>query len=203
MKLLKLNNNISDYSRKIAEIHKSAYSKNHFTSCFSQEKLEEYYACLVEASDLSVIAVTGEAIEGLKNNQDKAVGFIIAGRSVSNGVTNFIKSNRMYVFYVMLINPMFLVQKIFTQILLKFIKVTPSKAKFRLLSISVLSGSQSTGVGKAMLESFEKELLGRGVECYGLSVRAINKRAISFYERNGFELENTLLGSKYYFKSLV
>ena len=82
-------NNISDYKRGIASVHYSAYSKNHFTSCFSEEKLEKYYQYLVESSDLSFVLDLGDGVEG----------FVISGRSVGVGVQKFIQDESKYLWY--------------------------------------------------------------------------------------------------------
>ena len=79
----------------------------------------------------------------------------------------------------------------------------PSNAKFRLFSIATLAGSQNKGVGAAMLNFLEQELLKRGIELYGLSVKDSNNGAIQFYERHGFVKEKSYLGSSYYIKKII
>jgi ribosomal protein S18 acetylase RimI-like enzyme len=185
-------NNIKQRVEQIAKIHSVAYSSDHFTSGFHLAKLVEYNQRLVEASDLSVLAV--------KNNE--VVGFIIAGERVSFGVSRFTDENRGWLMLQLLKRPSILISKILGLIKTRIYPNQPSQANFRLLSIATKPGSQSKGIGGEMLHFLEQELLCRGVSCYGLSVKNKNLRAIHFYERHGFVKEKEYLGSSYYFKNL-
>ena len=196
MKNIILNtNNINEYIDQIAVIHKNAYHKDHFTSNFSNNKLEEYYQYLINNSNLSVAYID--------TNNNQCIGFIIAGESVSKGIAQFISTNRLYLLNIMLKNPSFLLEKVYTKLYTK-IKPSkkPSKAKFRLLSISVDKNTQSKGVGKSMLDYFEEELLKLDIHYYGLSVRYTNTRAIKFYKKNNFIEEKQYMRSTYYYKEI-
>ncbi len=184
--------NIKNRLEQIAKIHFSAYSSDHFTSGFGFDKLIEYNFRLIEASDLSVVAVDNNVV----------LGFIIAGEKVSAGVSKFTQENRGWLMLQLIRRPSILLTKIMGIIKTKIYTSQPSKAKFRLLSIATKPGSQSKGVGKEMLHFLEQELLRRGIGCYGLSVKNKNQGAIQFYERHGFVKEKEYLGSLYYFKQL-
>ena len=195
MKNIILNaSNINEYIDQIAVIHKNAYHKNHFTSNFSSDKLEEYYIYLLNNSDLSIAYIDQE------NNH--CLGFIIAGKSVSKGIAQFISKNQVYLFKIMLKHPSFLLEKVYTKLYTKIKSSKPTKAKFRLLSISVDKSIHSKGIGKSMLDYFEKELLKLDIHCYGLSVRNTNTRAIKFYKKNHFIEEKQYMGSIYYYKEI-
>lgn len=194
MEFIEINEKSSEkYLTAIARVHYEAYSKEHFTSCFSVTKLEKYYALLIQASDISIIAL----------ENDSVVGFIISGKSVSKGVAKFTKLNRGYLLLLLLSHPKFIYQKIRSVALNKIIKTKPSHASFRLLSIAVSSSSQSKGLGSEMLSFFERVLIKRSELSYGLSVRSVNHRAVKFYEKMGFVLEKEVHGSKYFFKKLT
>ena len=198
MKIIELTaQNFSEYGREIAELHLNSYSKQHLTANFSVEKLEEYYRYLVEASELSIVSLDYSG-----NSNKPVLGFIVAGRTISRGVVQFLDSHRLYVLSVMLKNPVFIFEKIFSKLTAKFQKGNPSDAKFRLLSIAVKSDIQSHGIGHQMVEFFENTLIYRGISCYGLSVKSENIRAIKFYEKYGFVLEKEISGSKYFRKDL-
>jgi ribosomal protein S18 acetylase RimI-like enzyme len=193
MKNLILNDsNVDKYIEQIALIHKNSYDKDHFTSNFSTNKLEEYYRYLIKNSDLSIVSVD--------ENNNSCLGFIIAGESVSNGIVQFVSKNRLYLFKIMSQNPSFFIEKIFSKFYTKIIPSKGSKAKFRLLSISVQKDSQSKGIGKNMLNYFEKELLKSDIHCYGLSVKKSNTKAIKFYINNDFRKEKEYMGAMYYYK---
>jgi ribosomal protein S18 acetylase RimI-like enzyme len=185
--------NIKIRLEQIAKIHLLAYSSDHFTSGFGFDKLIQYNLRLIEASDLSVVAV----------DNNEVLGFIIAGENVAAGVSKFTRENRGWLMLQLVKRPSILLTKIISMIRIRINPTQPSKAKFRLLSISTTPGSQSKGVGKEMLHFFEQELLRRGVPYYGLSVKNMNRRAIKFYERHGFVKEKEYLGSSYYLKKLV
>ena len=186
------------YASQVADIHLEAYSLKHMTAHFSKKKIEEYYRCLTENCELFIIA--SETREETVSGQ--VVGFIVAGPNISKGVDLFLKDNRYYVLWLMLRNPSFLLQKTITIVRSKILKSKPSIANFRLLSIAVRDRDQSHGVGKGMLQFFEKILKGKGVSLYGLSVRNQNHRAVSFYKRNGFLMEKEVSRTRYYIRKV-
>jgi ribosomal protein S18 acetylase RimI-like enzyme len=178
---------------QVAGIHANAYSAGHFTAGFSLAKLSEYNARLIEASDITILAMGG----------DNVLGFVISGFSVSAGVKKFTADNRLWLVVQLLKRPSILLNKLLGLVQSRLNPSKPSSAKFRLLSIATLPGSQSKGVGVAMLKFLEQELLSRDVELYGLSVKNSNIAAIRFYERHGFVKEKSYLGSSYYIKKIV
>lgn len=177
---------------QIAKIHIDSYSGGHFTSGFSLNKLSEYYLCLVEASDLSFVAV----------ENDEVLGFVISGVHLADGVKKFIVENRFWLLLQLLKRPKILYEKLVEFLGGVFHISKPSEAKFRLLSIATDPRVRSLRVGSAMLKFLERELIARNINIYGLSVRDLNISAIRFYERNGFLIESNYLGSSYYIKSI-
>ena len=59
--------------------------------------------------------------------------------------------------------------------------------------LAVLPEAQGGGVGRALIERFEKELHERDVDNYGLDVMAGNDPALRFYDSLGFEIANLTL----------
>lgn len=57
-------------------------------------------------------------------------------------------------------------------------------------------------MGSLLLNEFEQTLLARNINLYGLSVRKKNERAVSFYFRNGFEVQKETWDSLYFRKEL-
>jgi len=184
--------NASDFIEAIAEIHAGAYSKGHLTSTFDRAHLVEYNRMLIEESDLSVVAL----------DQDRVVGFIIAGETVAVGVSRFIAANRGYLILRFLRHPQFLLSRVYWKIVTTVRAVEKSAATFRLLSIATSPQAQSRGVGGRMLAEFEAMLKRKGVSRYGLSVLSRNHRAIAFYQRNGFVVDMEQFGSTYFYKPL-
>jgi ribosomal protein S18 acetylase RimI-like enzyme len=186
--------NVDRYLSEIADIHYGAYSKEHFTSCFDKLLLEKYYKFLIINSDICLLAVDDGVV----------VGFIVSGYSVGRGVSQFIGDNRPSVIKIFLKNPRFMLEKAFSIISSRIVrdKDSPAIAPFRLMSISVKSGAQSRGVGSLLLNEFEQNLLAKSINLYGLSVRKKNERAVSFYFRNGFEVQKETRDSLYFGKEL-
>lgn len=183
---------VKNYLSRIADIHYSAYSKDHFTSCFDPNHLGVYYGCLMRHADLNLIAVRGEGL----------VGFIIAGPHVGRGVNEFVSGNKGYLYKVFLLYPKFLIEKICASIISKIYNNKKNVAEFRLMSISVDSRVHSHGVGKEMLRNFEEILINRNITSYGLSVRKENLGAIKFYKKNGMIIEKDTKHALYFRKEL-
>lgn len=182
---------VAQYLSHVAMIHKLAYHRGHFSSCFSVSKLEEYYANLIANSDISLVAI---------DEDEQCAGFVIAGYSVSQGTRKFTRDNKIYLAMLLLLNPSILLTKLHGRVCSLVGSSEASFAKFRLLSISVNPSSQSSGVGSAMLTFFEERLREMNVDYYGLSVKGDNTNAIRFYEKNGFIEEKEDMGSRYFYK---
>lgn len=196
MNIIKIGGSNSDaYLSGIADVHYGAYSKEHFTSCFDKVLLEKYYKFLIQNSNLSVVAVEDEAV----------IGFVVAGYSVGRGVSQFIKENRTSIIKVFLKNPRFIFEKARSIAVSKLARRGGAHpvAPFRLMSISVRFGTQSRGVGSALLHFFENSLLELNIPDYGLSVRKKNNRAVDFYIRNGFAVQKETRDSLYFYKELM
>lgn len=194
--------NFAQFSRQIAETHLLAYSKAHFTANFSAKQIGNYYSYLIEASEIALIAFENKQQHG--DSVPKVMGIVVGGPTISNGVSRYVQDNKIYLISVMLRKPRFIFQKLKTFLKSKLHHSAKSdEAKFRLLSIVVSPEIQSMGLGRKLLESFEANLRQRGWECYGLSVRSDNCKAIRFYEKNGFILEEIKSGSMYYKKYLA
>jgi ribosomal protein S18 acetylase RimI-like enzyme len=54
--------------------------------------------------------------------------------------------------------------------------------------LAVLPEAQGAGIGRALMERFERELRKRGTKSYGLDVMAGNEVAVRFYAALGLEL---------------
>lgn len=186
--------NRNSYLKGISDIHYGSYSKLHFTSCFSQEKLEVYYSHLIDASDLSFVAIEDNCV----------AGFVISGENVSSGVAKFVSREKLYLFFVILRNPKFILKKALSYIYA--IKDSARNSTFlvpyRLMSIAVKSGVQSRGVGGGLLKFLEARLLEAGVLRYGLSVKKNNNRAVDFYFRSGFVVHRESSDALYFYKEL-
>ena len=183
-----INNNMLN---QIADIHREAYSNEHFTSSFSIKKLVEYNSALISASDITIVA-----------EEDGIIGFIIAGENIAAGVRQFTEKNRIWILGRLLQKPIHFFSKISIMIQTRLNPPKPSQAQFRLLSIATRPDTQSKGIGADMIDFLEKELLKLKINIYGLSVKSSNNRAINFYECNGFIREKVFTGSSFFIKRI-
>jgi diamine N-acetyltransferase len=65
-------------------------------------------------------------------------------------------------------------------------------ASARLEEIVVTKDLRRSGVGKLLLEETERWLRQSGIELIDLNVYSFNRPAIEFYERNGYEIRNSV-----------
>ena len=186
-------NDSEKYLNKIAELHKLAFTQDHFSSLFEAKTLENYYSHLLSNSDLALVCIYG----------NKLIGFAVAGNRVSQGVRSFINQHRLQLFFKLIKHPKMLAFFVFRTFFNKFFKQRSSKAKYRLTSIAVAPDHQAMGIGRMLLKALEAELKNMGIDTYGLSVKSSNSSAMKFYERNGFETEIMEFQAKYLIKEIL
>lgn len=179
----------------VASIHKIAYNKEHFSSFFSLKMLEKYYAKILFFTNYNFIIYD--------EDKDIPLGFIIGGKEINKPVDEFIKENKLYLFFCLLKNPKFMIEKaksIFY--MLKGVHERKSSSEIILLSIAVDGICQKKGIGKILISTFEEALKKDNFDRYSLSVRKVNDKAIRFYESIGFNIEFETDESIYYFKNI-
>ncbi|MBV8639497.1 MAG: GNAT family N-acetyltransferase [Candidatus Eremiobacteraeota bacterium] len=71
----------------------------------------------------------------------------------------------------------------------------------RLLSIGVSPDLQRMGVAQALVNAFNKRLHADGIAAVGLSVRHDNTSGIAFYDRTGWDRDNSDKNGIYYVRS--
>lgn len=193
MKVVRVDgSNCQKYLDGMAEIHKGAYSHDHFSSSFSEAKLREYNECLVRYSDVTLVALS----------DDQVTGFIISGRGVWKGVREFKENNRIYLLGRLAARPWTALNKVRIALISKIVPQHDSFASYRLLSIATRAGRQSHGIGRTLISALEQELVSCNIPMYGLSVKKDNQRAVRFYERHGFHSEKEAFGSVYFVKKV-
>lgn len=181
--------------KNVALIHKIAYTHEHFSSCFSQKMLAKYYTKILFFTNYNFIIYD--------EDKNTPLGFIIGGKEINQPIDEFIKENKLYLFFCLVKNPKFMIEKaksIFYKI--KGIKEKESSSKIILLSIAVDATRQKMGIGKLLISTFEEALRKDNFNRYSLSVRKANEKAIKFYELQGFDIEFETEGSIFYFKSI-
>jgi ribosomal protein S18 acetylase RimI-like enzyme len=179
----------------ISEIHKSAFDETHFTSHLPKNLLIKFYKKLFEMNPYSFLYEAEEP--------KKLGGFIIAGYKTQAAIDAFVKENSFEIFKIFLRKPKLLkpkIESLITRIIKK--KTFSSGSSLRLLSIAVAPEFQNQKIGKQLIGFLEGELVKNNIRQYGLSVKKDNIKAINFYNRNGYEIENTIDDGIYYLKKI-
>jgi len=178
----------------ICLIHKLSFDSSHFTSVLPMDLLKEYYQKIIENCEYRVIVYD--------NDLNKAVGFAIGARKISDFLNTFIKEHFFKLLLILIKNPKFLIEKVIG-VLFSLIakKSAVSKAEAILLSITVNPKNEMRRKGQIVLNEFENVLKKDGIKVYSLGVRKNNSKAVNFYQRNGFSLEYSEKESDYYTKT--
>ncbi len=80
--------------KNIAILHLKAFSRDHFTSRFPIDLLEEYFACLIRLNEYCYVMYT--------QDRNKILGYIIAGSYTGNAIDEFMRKNMLNVFMYLL-----------------------------------------------------------------------------------------------------
>lgn len=178
----------------ICSVHKYAFDQDHFSSILPQPLLMKFYSELLRNNHYNYIAISED---------NKILGFIVAGKNTGSAINNFIKQSLPSLFFILLKNPKFLFQKVMLLINKSIYRNEfHSQAGLRLLSIAVIKDSVHKGIGTQLIRHFEEELIGNDIFVYGLSVKKHNQNAINFYIKNHFEVEKEEKEAFYFVKKL-
>jgi len=178
----------------IASLHKLAYKNDHFTSKFTINMLNNYYLELIKNNSYCYIAL---------DEENKAIGFLIAGDKINYAINNFIKNNFFLLSTILLKNPSFWIEKI--KSFIKIFQPQSPKSSFEkisLLSIAVDPNKQRKGIGEALIRHLEDDLKKDNIEYYSLYVRKDNIGAMKFYVKNDFELRKNDKKSMFFIKKI-
>lgn len=192
MKAIKIDNS---HLKQIAEIHKQSYYDDHFSSKLNNKMLMELYSYQIKLNKYSFCVL---------DEKNCVAGFVVGGYHSHEALEKFKSKKYWKLFYSLLQNPSFFIEKIIQLVKKNFCKTqVNSSEKLRLFSIAIRKDMQGRGVGKLLLKRFENELSLDGINSYGLSVKKSNIQATHFYEKYGFIKELEDLNGIYYRKEIV
>lgn len=170
----------------IAKLHKRIFS-DHLLGQLPVFLIKSFYLSYYK----SYVSKREILFDGCFQKDGSLLGFVLGGEShdLNQAKKSFLHKNLFLLSCVSLFNfkmyP-FISQKI--RILLRNNKIRMGGGKqpsFRLLSIGVSPEYQGKGISILLLNQFEEETFDK-VRAYGLSVHINNRRAIAFYQKNGF-----------------
>lgn len=186
----------------LAQIHKKAFSRSHFTALLSNETLARYYGYFLNnGSEILLALGDADKVEVEQRVNEKILGFAVYGAGITERISQFKRDALQDIFWVSLRHPFISVHKFLFAVLAKFAARPPyPQADFLLLSIAV--AERRRGVGRNMLRSMLDAASQRGSKIVGLYVNADNINAINVYFSAGFVLMNHQGGQFYMEKNL-
>jgi len=161
----------------LALLHKQVFGEIHFTTNFSILLLTKYFENLIEQMKYSIII----------NENEEIAGYLFAGTNSGQIINGFLRSNFLKVFFCLLQNPRFILEKLI-ELLNKFNsknkQTTGNEVSLYLIAVDTRLGKR--GLGQKLTNHFEELVKSNNENSYTLSVRKNNQQAIDFYLKNNF-----------------
>lgn len=179
---------------QLALLHKSNFDEYHFTHYFTHKMLKDYISSFINYNEECILFEEGNEI----------LGYIIGGNKIQSSLNDYLKRNRLKLFFILLIHPGFLLEKL----LFLFRKLnrknnaTVHETLYKIYIIAVSKKVTGKGIGKELIYYFEEKLRNKEVKNYTLSVRKSNPGALSFYLKLGFTITDRKSGSIYLNKDI-
>ena len=152
-------------AKSVAVLHKLVFGKIHFTTSISISLLMKYFEDLIAMMKYGII---------VKDNDD-IVGYLFADTNSGQIINDFLRANFLKVFFYLLRNPLFILEKI-RKLFSKFSsknKNTRSEISLYLIAVDTRLGGR--GIGKELIYNFEELLMRNNEKNYMLSVRINNQ----------------------------
>lgn len=175
----------------LAQIHKVAYSRSHFTALLPDQTLVLYYGYfLTDGAEISL------AVHG-----DEVLGFAVYGTQLPARIAAFKKAATRDILMTSIRNPVIASRKLLSAVLARLAaKPVLAPADFLLLSIAVAKPGR--GVGGFLLRHLCHAAQQRHEPAVGLYVNADNTNAINAYFAAGFVMRQHQSGQFYMEKHL-
>ena len=175
----------------IAEVHRQAYDRSHFTSLLPAETLIAYYRYfLTERSGIVLAEAPGRS--GL-------AGFAVSGQEIPEGIARFKREHRNAILRAAAAHPLQSLRKAGLQVVRGAgAAASAPPAPFLLLSIAATVKGQ--GVGRLLLDAVHDRARRQGHDRIGLYVNSPNIGAINAYVAAGYRF-TALLHDQYYMEA--
>lgn len=193
--------------RRVAELHRLSYERDHFTSRFTIPMLADLYQVLSRGTDFAYVAeLPGSGV----------VGVAVAGYGIRRSIMRFVRSHLPQLAFIAVRNPRFLPSKAVG--LLRLLRAallpavdTPSAPgstaaaagldlSFRYITLLVSPEHRKLGIAKKLTAHLETQMVKAGIAAWGGSVKKSNRAIIKFHLGNGCEIERETADSIYFFK---
>jgi ribosomal protein S18 acetylase RimI-like enzyme len=169
----------------IAALHKSQFSR-YFLGQYSHRAIGEYYRSFL-----------GKSIFLVHETTSKQDGFLLGGyrNDLLNCMTAFLRRNWLLCLWDTLLRPPLwldapkrALNSIVSHYFHRNCHVESETPVLRMISYAVIEEVKGKGVAVALLNAFEQEIQDYAWH-YGLTVEKDNSRAIRFYQKVGFEIQ--------------
>lgn len=175
----------------LVSVHKKAYSDAHFTSRFSRELLERYYAHFFGSECFVTKAVPAG------NAAAAPVGFVVSGLGIGARIAAFKRECRTAIVGTVFKHPLAAARKIISDVYYRFFDSPYAYQECPYLILSIASDRSLPGIGAALMKHAMESARSIGCTAVGLYVRVSNIRAIVFYLDNGFVVKGYSSGQFY------
>ena len=182
----------------IAKIHKTAYSKNHFTSRLSLRTLETYYSFFLDNGSQILLAIKVEPDEkAVDCGAESILGFAVFGTGIEYQLALFKRKCWVDIAATALRHPWPAISKVLSKVYYKVWGASSDNetADFLLLSIAV--SKSGNGIGALLLQQMTTTAAENRFSAVGLYVNAVNCRAINRYFSEGFIIKGFSSGQYY------
>jgi len=165
------------YIHQIAELHKKAFPKYHFTSRFSIKFLEQYFRCLIKYLEFPYMIIGG--------NQ-QLIGYFIGGSNSARAISAFYKEHWLKIILLLLKNPSFIWEKFLIMLDSASIGIKDNSKRYSGYVICVDPDLQIPAAGYVLIKNFEDKLIENNIKEYYVSIRPDNYKVIEWYEKMNF-----------------
>lgn len=186
----------------LAHIHKTAYSRSHFTALLPDKVLMRYYSYFLGDGSEICLALDGAAhCDGACVAVESVQGYAVFGVGIPEKIARFQRECRRDIIFSSLLHPWSAARKILNAALsrLKRQKVY-APSEFLLLSIAVATPRR--GVGRSLLNAMLGIAQQERRKVAGLYVNADNVSAINAYFSAGFVIAH-FQGGQFYMERTI
>ena len=174
----------------LARIHKTAYSRSHFTALLPDKVLMRYYVNFFnEGSEIWLALDDAVNFKEVVIPVEGVLGFAVFGFRIPEKIARFKQECRLDIFYTSLLHPWRASKKVFGGLISKLEnKKAFTPTDFLLLSIAV--ARPGCGVGRSLLNAMIEIAKQQECKAVGLYVNSDNVGAINVYFSMGFVISH-------------
>jgi ribosomal protein S18 acetylase RimI-like enzyme len=185
----------------LAQLHRRAYSRDHFLALLPEEALADYYSRFLGQGSRVVVAYRETGANSRLLAQE-LLGFAVYGRDIESRIAAFKRDRRRTIATVAFRHPVLAAQKALTAAGAR-LHGGAAHVPARALLLSIAVGQSGNGVGRMLLEDMLNHCAAAGEDRIGLYVRHRNVAAINAYLSVGFGIKKSIADQYYMERTVV